>query len=188
MHVGRQYKFTQFLCWTRWEAACLIGWALLVTLLLQVSPWNFLTVPMTVLTIIGSALAIILGVQERAMFRALQRGACAFRAAHHEQFDPCQQADICSLRPGCRAIRPAPERHVLSPFRLADGAAFFLREKKTWENTLRVGKRSLSCRASHAGKPIDLQGRAEDLPVGCRVAEIHGASRRQGSSDSSLAI
>src|SRR5215218_5873957 len=60
MHVGRQYKFTQFLGWTRWEAAYLICWSLLVTLVLQVSHWNFLTIPAPILTIIGSALAIIL--------------------------------------------------------------------------------------------------------------------------------
>ena len=60
MHLGRQYKFTQFLGWTRWEAGYLIAWALLVTLFLHVSHWNFLTIPAPVLTIIGSALAIIL--------------------------------------------------------------------------------------------------------------------------------
>ena len=60
MHVGRQYKFSQFLGWTGWEAGYLIGWSLLVTLLLQVSHWTFLTIPVPILTIIGSALAIIL--------------------------------------------------------------------------------------------------------------------------------
>ena len=60
MHIGRQYKFTQFLGWTRWEAGYLICWALFVTLFLQVSHWNFLTIPAPILTIIGSALAIIL--------------------------------------------------------------------------------------------------------------------------------
>lgn len=60
MHIGRQYKFAQFLGWTRWEAGTLICWAFLVTLVLQLSHWNFLTIPAPVLTIIGSALAIIL--------------------------------------------------------------------------------------------------------------------------------
>ena len=60
MHLGRKYKFAQFLGWTRWEAGYLIGWSLLVTLFLQVSHWNFLTIPAPILTIIGSALAIIL--------------------------------------------------------------------------------------------------------------------------------
>src|SRR5688500_3774683 len=60
MHLGRRYKFTEFLVWTRWEAVYLILWSLLVTLLLQVSHWNFLTIPAPILTIVGSALAIIL--------------------------------------------------------------------------------------------------------------------------------
>ena len=60
MHIGRRYKFTEFLVWTRWEAGYLIFWSLFVTLLLQVSHWNFLTIPAPILTIVGSALAIIL--------------------------------------------------------------------------------------------------------------------------------
>ena len=60
MHLGRRYKLTQFLGWTWREAAYLIGYSLLVTLVLHFSRWNFLTVPATILTIVGSALAIIL--------------------------------------------------------------------------------------------------------------------------------
>jgi putative membrane protein len=60
MHLGRRYKSIQFIGWTQWEALYLIGWALVVTLFLQVSQWTFLTMPAPILTIIGSALAIIL--------------------------------------------------------------------------------------------------------------------------------
>ena len=60
MHIGRRYKFTEFVGWTRWEAVYLIAWSVLVTLVLQVSQWNFLTIPAPILTIVGSALAIIL--------------------------------------------------------------------------------------------------------------------------------
>jgi len=60
MHLGRQYRYTQFIGWTRWEAGYLIFWSLSATLFLQVSQWNFLTVPAPMLTIIGSALAIII--------------------------------------------------------------------------------------------------------------------------------
>jgi hypothetical protein len=41
MHVGRKYKFAQFLGWTRREAAYLIGWSLLITSLPQLSHWDF---------------------------------------------------------------------------------------------------------------------------------------------------
>src|SRR5262245_60603280 len=61
MHLGRRYKFTEFLVWTCREAICLTLWALVVTLVLQLSHWNFLTIPAPILTVVGSALAIILG-------------------------------------------------------------------------------------------------------------------------------
>lgn len=60
MHIGRRYKVTEFIGWTRWEAGYLLGWSLLVTALLQITHWSFLTLPTPILTIIGSALAIIL--------------------------------------------------------------------------------------------------------------------------------
>src|ERR1044072_5905830 len=60
MHVGRKYKFFQFFGWTWREAAWLVGWALLVTAALHFSRASFLTIPAPILTIIGSALAIIL--------------------------------------------------------------------------------------------------------------------------------
>ena len=76
MHIGRQYKFTQFFGWTGWEAGYLIGWSLLVTLLLQVSHWTFLTIPVPILTIIGSALAIILAFKISNATRASTKLSC----------------------------------------------------------------------------------------------------------------
>ena len=73
MHLGRRYKFKEFFRWTRREAAYLVLWSLFVTLLIQVSDWTFLTIPTPILTIVGSALAIILRIQEPAMLRTVQR-------------------------------------------------------------------------------------------------------------------
>jgi putative membrane protein len=61
MHLGRKYSFPQFVGWTGWEAVLLIAWSAIVTAFLQFSPWPYLTIPAAVLTIVGSALAIILG-------------------------------------------------------------------------------------------------------------------------------
>jgi putative membrane protein len=61
MHLGRKYSFPQFIGWTGWEAVLMIAWSALVTAFLQLSPWGYLTIPGPVLTIVGSALAIILG-------------------------------------------------------------------------------------------------------------------------------
>src|SRR5262245_53470338 len=68
MHVGRRYKVTQFLGWTGREALCLIGWSALVTAALNFSGKSFLTVPAPILTIVGSALAIILAFKNAQCF------------------------------------------------------------------------------------------------------------------------
>jgi putative membrane protein len=60
MYVGRRYRFIEFVGWTRREASYLVAWSLLVTAFLQVSQWTFLIVPAPILTIVGSALAIML--------------------------------------------------------------------------------------------------------------------------------
>ena len=60
MHLGRRYGITDFLVWTGLEAGYLVLWSLFATALLQVSHWSFLTIPVPILTIVGSALAIVL--------------------------------------------------------------------------------------------------------------------------------
>ena len=68
MHLGRRYKFGQFLVWTGREAAYLILWSLAVTAFLQLTQWNFLTIPVPILTLVGSALAIILAFKNAQCF------------------------------------------------------------------------------------------------------------------------
>ncbi len=139
MHVGRQYKFAQFLGWTRWEAAYLIGWSLLVTLFLQVSHWNFLTIPAPVLTIIGSALAIIL---------AFKNSQCYARS--NEALVLSGQLIANSLILANRltatighvdAVRSGPGLKDIFYRHLAwlTALRFFLREKKSWENASEPG-------------------------------------------------
>ena len=82
MHIGRRYKLTQFLGWTWREAAYLIGYSLLVTLVLHFSRWNFLTVPAPILTIIGSALAIILAFKNAQCFARSNEALVAGRTGH----------------------------------------------------------------------------------------------------------
>jgi ion channel-forming bestrophin family protein len=71
MHMGRRYSVTDFLVWTRWEAGCLVSWSLFVTLFLQVSNWNFLTIPAPILTIVESALAIVLAFKNQQCYAPL---------------------------------------------------------------------------------------------------------------------
>jgi ion channel-forming bestrophin family protein len=139
MHVGRRYKLTQFLGWTWREAACLVGWSLLVTLVLHFSRWNFLTIPATVLTIIGSALAIIL---------AFKNAQCFARA--NEALVLAGQVSANSLILANRlmstvgTLEAAQSGPVLRDmfyrhFAWVTALRFCLRERKPWENAAEAG-------------------------------------------------
>jgi hypothetical protein len=95
MHIGRRYKFTEFLGWTRWEAGYLIIWSLLVTAFLQATHWNFLTIPAPILTIVdrrwrSSSHSRISNVTRALMTRS------RLRPSYLKQFDLGQQVDICA--------------------------------------------------------------------------------------------
>jgi ion channel-forming bestrophin family protein len=139
MHLGRQYKFSQFLAWTRWEAIYLIGWSLLVTLFLQVSHWNFLTIPAPIMAIIGSALAIIL---------AFKNAQCYARS--NEALVLAGQLSTNSLVLANRLTStignldaaqsgPALKEMFYRHFAWLTALRFFLRESKSWENTSESG-------------------------------------------------
>ena len=85
MHIGRKYKFTEYLVWTRWETGYLLVWSLVATLLLEVTSWHFLTIPAPLLTVIGSAVAIILAFKNHQQsLRAYQRGPSVFESDQYE--------------------------------------------------------------------------------------------------------
>src|ERR1700752_3081833 len=139
MHIGRHYKLTQFLGWTWREAAYLIGWSLLVTLVLHFSRWNFLTVPATILTIIGSALAIIL---------AFKNAQCFARS--NEALVMAGQVSANSLILSNRllctvgSLEPAQSSPTLKAmfyrhFAWLTALRFFLRDPKPWENRSEAG-------------------------------------------------
>jgi ion channel-forming bestrophin family protein len=139
MHIGRQYKITQFLGWTRWEAGYLISWSLLVTAFLQVSHWNFLTIPTPVLTIIGSALAIIL---------AFKNAQCYARS--HEALVLSGQLSTSSLILANKLTStvgsldaaqsgPTPKEIFYRHFAWLTALRFFLRGGKIWENVAERG-------------------------------------------------
>ena len=114
MHIGRRYKFTEFLVWTRWEAGYLLLWSLLVTLFLQLSHWKFLTIPAPVLTIVGSALAIMLAFKNQQCYARFNDALSTFCATHLEQSNPGQQVNIDGRRSGCCEVGPATERNSIA--------------------------------------------------------------------------
>ena len=139
MHVGKQYKFAQFLGWTRWEAGSLIGWSLLVTLFLQVSHWNFLTIPAPILTIIGSALAIILAFKNQQCYARFNEALalCGQLIANSLTLANKLTSTIGNLD----AARSNPLLKEIFYRHLAwlTALRFFLRETQSWENASEPG-------------------------------------------------
>jgi putative membrane protein len=139
MHLGRRYKTTDFLVWMRWEAGYLISWSLLVTLILQVSHWNFLTIPAPILTIIGSALAIILAFKNQQCYaRSDDALALAGRLATNSLIF----ANKLKITVGHLDVAeggPCLNEMFYRHFAWLTALRFFLRKRKTWENTFEPG-------------------------------------------------
>jgi putative membrane protein len=139
MHLGRKYRFAQFLSWTRWEAAWLVGWSLVVTLFLQVSPWGFLTIPAPVLTIIGSALAIILAFKNQQCFSRSNEALVLSGQLTSNSLILANK--LMTAIGNLDAVRSGPGLKELFYRHLAwlTSLRYFLRENKPWENTSERG-------------------------------------------------
>ena len=139
MHVGRKYTLKEYLLWTQREIGYLFLWSLAVTLFLQVSGWHFLFVPALLLTVVGSAVAIVL---------AFKNQQCYARIA--EALTLCTTTNTNSLIWANKLItivgdldpirtKPLVKEMFYRHFAWLTAMRFFLRGRKTWENTFEPG-------------------------------------------------
>jgi putative membrane protein len=61
MHIGKSYKLSEVLFWTRRSIFWLLLWSLIPTVLYQVFDLKWLSVPWTVVALLGTATAFIVG-------------------------------------------------------------------------------------------------------------------------------
>jgi ion channel-forming bestrophin family protein len=139
MHLGRKYSFIQFVGWTGREALSLTGWSLIVTIFLQFSGWDFLTTPTPVLTIIGAALAIILGFKNQQCYARFNEslslaGQLSTNSLIFANRLTSMVGNLEEMSSG-GGLKAMLHRHLawLAALR------FFLRERKPWENALERG-------------------------------------------------
>ena len=139
MHIGRRYKITDFLVWTRWEAGYLIAWSLFATLFLQVSHWNFLTIPAPILTIVGSALAIILAFKNQQCYARFNDAlALSGQLTTHSLILANRLTSTVGNLDAAQS-GPRLKEMFYRHFAWLTALRFFLRERKTWENTFEPG-------------------------------------------------
>ncbi len=139
MHIGRQYRITEFLRWTRWEAGTLILWSLLVTAFLHASQWNFLTIPAPILTIIGSALAIILAFKNQQCYARFNEALTLFAQLTTNSLILANRLRSTVGSLDAAQSGPALKDIFYRHFAWLTALRFFLRERKIWENKFERG-------------------------------------------------
>jgi ion channel-forming bestrophin family protein len=139
MHIGRRYKIADFLVWTRWEAGFLFSWSLLVTLFLQLSHWSFLTMPAPILTIVGSALAIILAFKNSQCYARFNDALALSGQLTTNSLILANKLASTVGHLDASEAGPRLKEMFYSHFAWLTALRFFLRERKTWENTFERG-------------------------------------------------
>ncbi len=139
MHLGRKYSFIQFVGWTGKEVAYLVGWSAIVTLFLQLSGWNFLTLPAPVLAIIGSALAIIIGFKNAQCYARFNEALVLSGQLLSNSLIFASRLKSLVGKPG--VAQSADDLGMLYHRHMAwlTALRFLLRERKTWENATERG-------------------------------------------------
>jgi putative membrane protein len=139
MHIGRRYKITDFLLWTRWEAGYLIVWSLVVTAILQVSHWNFLTIPAPIMTIIGSALAIILAFKNQQCYARFNDALALSGQITTNSYILANRLTSTLGNLESAQSGPLVKDMFYRHFAWLTALRFFLRERKSWENATEAG-------------------------------------------------
>jgi putative membrane protein len=139
MHIGRRYKVTEFLVWTRWEAGYLVLWSLLVTAVLNLSQWNFLTVPAPILTTVGSALAIILAFKNQQCYARFNEALSTSAQLTTNSLILANKLTSTIGSPDPAQSNPRLKDFFYRHFAWLTALRFVLRERKAWENTFEPG-------------------------------------------------
>lgn len=139
MHIGRRYKTTDFLLWTRWEIGYLIAWSLFATLLLQASHWNFLAMPAPILAIVGSALAISLAFKNQQCYARVDDALALAGRLTTNSLILANKLQSTVGNPDAAQPGPRLKEIFYRHFAWLTALRYFLRESKAWENTAERG-------------------------------------------------
>lgn len=139
MHIGRRYRITDFLVWTGREAGFLVLWSLLVTFLIEVTSWNFLTIPVPILTIIGSALAIVLAFKNQQCYARFGEALATSGQLTSSSLVFANRL-VTTLSSLDATVSGPLEREIFyRHFAWLTALRFALRERRAWENAFEAG-------------------------------------------------
>ena len=137
MHVGRKYRLSELLVWTRVEIAWLLAWSVAVTLLLVLTTWHFLVVPATVLAVIGTAVAVVIAFKNQQCFARVNDALSVWGQIIAASVIWASKLASTVGQSEPAALKPLIYRHLawLTTLR------FLLRGRKVWENTFEPGNK-----------------------------------------------
>ena len=135
MHLGRKYRLSELLVWTRVEIAWLLAWSVAVTLLLVLTKWHFLAVPATLLAVVGTAVAVVLAFKNQQCFARVNEALAVWGqiTAASQMWATKLVSTVGPSEP--ESLKPLVHRHLawLTTLR------FLLRARRVWENTFEPG-------------------------------------------------
>ena len=139
MHLGRKYKFPEYLLWMRRETTYLFLWALLVTAFFEILHWDFLAVPAAVLAVVGTAVAIILGFKNQQCYARINEALTTWGQINSASIIWASKVISTigdSAEPdNALRLKPLFYRH----FAWLTVLRFSLRAEKVWENSYEPG-------------------------------------------------
>ena len=130
MHLGRRYKLTELVVWTRWETAYLFAWSLVATILLEVLHWHFLSMPAPLLAIVGTAVAIVVAFKNQQCHARANEALVSWGQISATSFLWASKLLIAASHQANLPIKELFYRH----FAWLTSLRFFLRERRAWEN------------------------------------------------------
>jgi putative membrane protein len=139
MYLGRTYRLSELLAWTRVEIVWLLAWSVAVTLLLVLTKWQFLAVPATLLAIVGTAVAVVLAFKNQQCFARVNEALTVWgqitAASQMWASKLVSTVGQSEQEADTAALKQLVHRHLawLTALR------FLLRARKVWENTFEPG-------------------------------------------------
>jgi putative membrane protein len=139
MHLGRKYKFGEYLVWMKRETGYLVAWSLFSTALLELLPWKFLAIPAPLLAVVGTAVAIVLAFKNQQCHARIDEALALWGQINSASIILANRlmatfSGLDAAQSGQR-LKELFYRH----FAWLTALRFFLRERKTWENTFERG-------------------------------------------------
>jgi putative membrane protein len=139
MHLGRKYKFAEYLVWMRHETGYLFLWAFFVTALLEVLRWTFLSIPAPLMAVVGTAVAIVLAFKNQQCHARINEALALWGQINSASMILANKLTSTIGNLDTAQSGPLLKEMFYRHFALLTALRFFLRERKTWENTFEPG-------------------------------------------------